>query len=486
MRIPVKRGAPLLLAMLLGCGGGGEPSDTAPAGGEIPAAERGTYLNLVAPSIIPLGEQTTLRLRVVTQGGLPDYDFEGAYRLDFTSPEVDLPENSIMEPTREGVFQMHGIVFREPGVQRIKGSVPQDTVQALGNPVVVMSDPEYRIYWGDLNNQSDLSSGARAPGVAFWYARAVALIDFIALTDNDREEALGKVLDDASFADVLDVADEQNEPGRFVTLPAFEWTSREHGNRLVYFAGRPEALPSVARGYDTPAKLRAALPAGSVVALAHPSGSANDPPTDPSRAGEGGEELVEIYSALGSFEVAGSHRASTRETPGASVADLLRKGFRPGFTASSDSRLTTPGNPRDVTAGDHRYPPGLTAVLAKELTRESILDALRQRRCYATTGRRYLLEFRVDGKQMGSEIRVEKGHRAELYGSLGANSKWVRAEMVGPAGAIASVMPEGDDADVIELEATTDPITEPTYVYFRGIDEFGGMAWSSPVYLAPE
>jgi hypothetical protein len=135
---------------------------------------------------------------------------------------------------------------------------------------------------------------------------------------------------------------------------------------------------------------------------------------------------------------------------------------------------------------DHAWPGGLTAVLAKELTHEAILEALRARRCYATTGLRYLMEFTVDGAQMGSELRVPKGHRANLYGSLGSTTRWARMEFVGPEGPLGTLTPEDEDPVVIELTATTPPVEEPTFVYLRGMDEFGGMAWSSPVFLIPE
>ena len=48
------------------------------------------------------------------------------------------------------------------------------------------------------------------------------------------------------------------------------------------------------------------------------------------------------------------------------------------------------------------------------------------------------------------------------------------------------VTPDPAEADVVELEHTMDPVTEPTWIYLRGVDEFGGMAWSSPVFLVPE
>ena len=421
---------------------------------------------------------------MLTQAGLPDYDFEGAFRIQASSPDTEFPEDMVVEPMQEGWFRVQDLVFPQGGVQYIKGSVPGDTVQALANAFNVVEDPEYKVFWGDLNGHTDLSSGVKAPGVYFWFARAVSLLDFVVLTDNDAEESLQKVLDDVAFADIAQLVDEEkNDPGAFVAMVGMEWTSREHGNRLVYFSETPETLPTVAAGYDTPEKLRAALPPGSVVAVPHPSGSALSPPLDP--ASLAGEELVEMYSSVGVFEAAESLRPSSQETPGRFVQDLLAAGHRFGILGNSDTRLSTPGNPRGFSTDDHPYPGGLTAVLAKELTRESILEALRERRCYATTGVRYLMEFTVDGQPMGSEIRVPAGHQAQVYGALGSTSRWTRIEFIGPDGTVELLTPEGGDADVVELEATM-PVNEPTYVYLRGVDEFGGMCWSSPVFLLPE
>lgn len=469
-----------------GCGGGGDATDSAAddaaAEEDVPLSEQGTYLHIVVPSVVKPEEDTRLRLRVVTQVGLPDYDFDGVFRIEGRG-NVAFPDPMTLDPDPDGFYETNGIRFHDPGVQFLRGSVPGDTVRALANPVNVARDPAYRIYWGDLNGHTDLSSGNRAPGVYYWYAKAVALLDFVALTDNDAWEE--RALDDDTFEEIAGRAIGDAEVDhQFVGIPAFEWTSAQYGNRLVYFAEPPAHLPTPAAGFDTPAKLRDALPDDALVAIAHPSGSKTSNAVDPASVGD--EDLVEVYSALGIFERAGTHRASTQEKAGSFVIDLLRAGRTPGFIACGDSRLTTPGNPRAFAYGDFPYGGGLTAVLAKELTREAVLDALREGRCYGTTGARYLLEFTVDGHPMGSHLKVPSGHEASVYGSLGSNTNWVRLEIVGPKGPMAVLTPEPGRSDVVELPAKTPPVTKPTFVYLRGVDEFGGMAWSSPVFLQPQ
>src|SRR5690606_35344780 len=57
-------------------------------------------------------------------------------------------------------------------------------------------------------------------------------------------------------------------------------------------------------------------------------------------------------------------------------------------------------------AGEFGIAGGLTCVLAEDLTREAIFAALRQRRCYGTTGARMHLDFTVDDRPMGEVIRA--------------------------------------------------------------------------------
>ena len=83
------------------------------------------------------------------------------------------------------------------------------------------------------------------------------------------------------------------------------------------------------------------------------------------------------------------------------IRHALEQGLVFGFTASSDDHLGHPG----------AYGEGLTAILAEELTRESVFAALRERRTYAVTGDRIGLEFAVNGAPMGSSVPVSPRRR---------------------------------------------------------------------------
>src|SRR5690606_12816028 len=53
------------------------------------------------------------------------------------------------------------------------------------------------------------------------------------------------------------------------------------------------------------------------------------------------------------------------------------------------------------------HKPGLTGIWAKDLTRESIFDALWNRRVYGTTHQRVIVKFSANDFPMGSIIKVK-------------------------------------------------------------------------------
>ncbi|HIJ56105.1 MAG TPA: DUF3604 domain-containing protein, partial [Deltaproteobacteria bacterium] len=76
---------------------------------------------------------------------------------------------------------------------------------------------------------------------------------------------------------------------------------------------------------------------------------------------------------------------------------------------------------------------GLTCVLAEELTRESIFNALKNRRCYGTTGPRMALRFEANGHPMGSVVETP-------------DTVQIRAKVIGAAPMEALMLYKGREA----------------------------------------
>jgi hypothetical protein len=76
--------------------------------------------------------------------------------------------------------------------------------------------------------------------------------------------------------------------------------------------------------------------------------------------------------------------------------------------AGSDGVDGRPGASHPGHMGVRNVRGGLTAVEVPALTRAALWDALKARRCYATTGERILLSFAAGDARMGDEIRVAR------------------------------------------------------------------------------
>jgi hypothetical protein len=106
------------------------------------------------------------------------------------------------------------------------------------------------------------------------------------------------------------------------------------------------------------------------------------------------QRLIEIYS---------EHRRSEDW-----AATFLNQGRRVGIMASTDDHYGNPGYGYLRPTGDwttQEIGMAAVAVYAPKRTRESIFKALYDRRVYATTGDRIILDVTADSHPMGSEYK---------------------------------------------------------------------------------
>lgn len=104
------------------------------------------------------------------------------------------------------------------------------------------------------------------------------------------------------------------------------------------------------------------------------------------------------------------------------------------------------------------------------------MDALRQRRCYATSGTKIMLNFAVNESPMGSQTSLEEAHAlVEVMGTAALRD----VELVDRNGVREVWHP---DSDFFQMKVVT---TAQNYLYLRVRQVDGEMAWSSPIF-APE
>jgi len=209
------------------------------------------------------------------------------------------------------------------------------------------------------------------------------------------------------------------------------------------------------------------------------------------------ERLVEIYSIWGSsersWEKGNPYPLVTEwgEALGRHVQDGLARGYKFGFTGGTEAHDGRAGNTR-ILNGEPINPElrrtkfypwgGLTAAYAKELTREGIWDALYNRRTYATTGARIILDFRVNGHIMGEESLVESSNTSrEIFARVIGTGFILRVDVVKNNMDVYTHMGSGSVESFHWYDR--EPLSGFTYYYLRVTQSDGEMAWSSPVWL---
>ena len=289
--------------------------------------------------------------------------------------------------------------FPECGVHTVKGADEVTGLEAESNPIEVLETfPPRSRWWADFHGQTEETIGTNSIDDYFRYARDCARLDIVGHQGNDFQ------VTDAFWETVNHTTAKYNRTGRFVTFPGYEWSGNTPlgGDRNVYHGteGGPiyrschDLLPgeeSIFPAAPTAKELFKKLNATESFAFAHVGGRY----ADVAMHKEGVEIAMEIHSAWGTFEWL--------------VDDALRRGYRIGICANSDGHKCRPGASYPGAGRFGSYG-GLTCMLAAVLDRDHILDALRRRHFYATTGHRPLLDVTVEtngeSAMMGDVIRA--------------------------------------------------------------------------------
>ncbi|MCP4246791.1 MAG: CehA/McbA family metallohydrolase, partial [bacterium] len=350
-------------------------------------------------------------------------------------------------------------------------------------PTLPHADGDLNLYFGDIHGHSWQSDGMSDPEESFLRVRDLLADDFHALTDHDR--FISRRISDGQWQQQKDVVDHYHAPGRFVTLYGQEWTTprtaRPHGwGHFCILSSDPD-IPLYDHGdprYRDLPDLLAALRGRSAVAIPHHIGWTGirwdvwDSQLCP---------VIEVCSVHGAFEYEGNqpipHRGGQR---GCFIRDGLAKGLRFGLAGGSDQHglIWHHGvcRQRDV------YRAGLTGVWAPELTRRAILDAIRARHTFATSGVKLRLSFSVDGQMMGSDIEINEAPSIAVDVAVPPREgKLAWLEIVRNGTVINRYGGEGQRSRYTFVDPDCPPGTT-SYYYLRVLLSDGNLAWSSPVW----
>ena len=347
----------------------------------------------ILPTLIQTDDSFRLCLKCEDKWGNPSDKIEATVLLQSSIKVDGLPATVDFAPGKSAV------VLEDLSVET-SGSLPINLYDKDGellttsNVMRVVDNAVFRHFWGDLHGQSRETVGTNTARDYFYFARDQAFLDMTGHQGNDYQ-ITGK------FWKHLDqLAAEFHEPGRFVTLPGYEWSGNTGlgGDRNVYFLSEGARIcrschAMVPDEPDEPidcyradilfeALLKSHVPS---VAFAHVGGRYAD-----LSVGHDGriEHAVEIHSAWGTFEWL-LHQA-------------FELGHRVGVVCHSDDHKGRPGASYPGASLFGAYG-GLTCYLMPELTREALFEAIRRRHHYGTTGARLYMDVRAHAE---TPIRV--------------------------------------------------------------------------------
>ncbi len=340
---------------------------------------------------------------------------------------------------------------------------------------------DYQLLWGDLHMHSNISPCSKNRGFhcsdvsdKLRFSKDVGGLDFCLLTDHE-------IMTDYEWALTKKAADFINKNNVFTGFLGYEWTASHRGehryghyNVLYKNSGKLYRI----RKADSEKEQFGGLCSnindlwatlGEAITIPHHPGDSQHT-LDWDFFNEQMEPLVEIYQVRGSYEHDGCEYDPVKLGRGVvsnnSVQAGLNRGYKFGFTAG----------------GEHEGV-GLTAVFAKDHSREAIFEALKARRVYGTTSAKIFLTFFVNSVFMGGETKHAEtfninGHvnGADFlrYISVVTNNGELMTEFT-------SLNKEATYSFVIDKNSEL--FNGLKWVYIRIKQTNGDIAWSSPVFI---
>ncbi len=373
-----------------------------------------------------------------------------------------------------------------------------------------------KVFFGNLHSHTSYSDGSGTPDDAYRHAREVAHLDFLAITEHNHlqaENGAGERKDGILIAKdhslyvgpqpeaLIPEAKKWTEDGKFVAIYGQEFSAISKGNHANVFDvprvidvpnGRFDLLvnnwiPNNLDSFGKPA----------IVQFNHPAISGSPDSLEYGRDDFANEEewirkmdgvayLIEILNGPAMAETDG-HRSE--EVMERDYLSYLNLGFHLAPTGDQDNHYRTWGSVTDTR----------TAVIAEELSKAKLFEAIRKSHVYATEDKNLRVICRVNGHlcgdrfpapQTGSELKIDisindgdepdASYQIEVFSdTIGGSQK---------AEAIDTIPVAGNTANSISIEDVK-YTGGFQYIFFKitqlGEDGQDDHAWTAPVWLEP-
>ncbi len=401
-----------------------------------------------------------------------------------------------------GFIALPNLYFNEPGIYKIQLKNLKTKEPFFSPPIKCLPEGALSLYWGLLHGESEKVDSGENIESFLRHMRDDRALQFFATSSFDSEEETPNDV----WKMISNQIAEFNEDDRFVAILGFQWLGESKEEGLRHFLYAKDMKPIMRRKDTKNNSLKKIYKTNNPKEMiAIPSFSMGKTTCyDFSDFNPEFERVAEIYNAWGSSECTAKEgnlrpieggKNGIQESLEGSLQRALNSGCRFGFVAGG---LDDRGPYEKLFDADQtQYTPGLTAVLAKEHTRASILEALQARSCYATTGERMILGLHIAGFTMGSELDTKSrpglefnrhitgyciGTKPIVEVILIRNGKGFRKLQATQDGIVDFVIDDTDLLSEIALEGKEGQ-SPFVYYYIRARQEDGHIAWSSPIWI---
>nr|MBD3620897.1 DUF3604 domain-containing protein [Sunxiuqinia sp.] len=187
------------------------------------------------------------------------------------------------------------------------------------------------------------------------------------------------------------------------------------------------------------------------------------------------EPICELFKCRGKAEYRGCPRENNLERHQTTHCDeafmdyaLREKGYKIGFIGSGEH------NSMGI---------GLAALWVKEVSRKGILEALRARRTFGTTGDKMFMDVQVNNSMMGETVKLQGTPAIKI--KVQGEKEIERIELLRNSRVIKSWKPKNGD-QVFVVDYTDEHYTKEKgvlYYYLRVTQTDEHLGWSSPVFF---
>ena len=358
------------------------------------------------------------------------------------------------------------------------GSVAKER-QALAAIRGAQSTEGLKIVRGEFHRHSEISMDGGGDGSIldqFRYAIDTGALDWIGCCDHDN--GINGLAREYTWWLTQKLTDILYNPGVFVPMFMYERSvAFPEGHRNVIFAQRGirtlPRLPKVAanapgQAPDTLMLYRYLKQYNGIVA-SHTSGTAsmgtdwrdNDPVSEP---------VVEIYQGdRQNYEMPGAPRSNSAQdsiggfTPKGWVSLALEKGYKLSFEASSDHVST------------HQ---SYSNVLAKDDTRQSVLEAFKARHVYGATDN-IIADFRTGNHIMGDAFTASSAPEFKVM--LKGTANFSKVHVIKNGKYVYTIEPGKPEVNFTWRDSELSKGT--SYYYVRGEQADGNIVWVSPMWV---